>query len=713
MRETSRAEEKRDLLSITGELKHILFQARDSSYTVGIFKTEDGKVTACGSLPHATCGQVWNLEGDYVDHARYGRQFRILSASLSPVQRGEHLIAYFAGEGFEGIGVRTAEKIVSTLGEHAIEIIQDDPQVLIERAGLSEKQMEAVMRGINTLKMDGEMVLKLISWGLSTKAIAALTESGKPVRRMLENDCFSLLYEIPGFGYDNTIRVADGMQIPYDDLRRLMASIYLFVRETSMQNGDTYLEMDDILREYGHLPTAIVQNAVESLVSADHLEKEGTRIYPWHYLYEEKYAAAKLALMKIPLADHDESELDRVIENFEHEEGIEYDPLQKQAIEMFFKEPVMILNGGPGTGKSTVVKGIVRCIRELFPACTVSLCAPTGRAAKRLTELTGVQAKTIHSMLGWDMEHDTFVKDDEDPLDADFLIVDEFSMVPQHVFTSLLKAVPRGCRLLMIGDEDQLESVAPGKVFADLIHSGSIAHASLQTLFRQAKGSGIARMARQIREEEPVTYEKECAMHSMNAEEIIKFIQEKALSVPDLSSFQILAPKYAGSAGIDRINMEMQKTVNPFAPEKLQISRAGRIYRQGDRVMLKKNMPDQGVFNGDIGEIVDVDPAAGVIEVEFDDAIVEFENDIGQLLSHAWCVSIHKAQGSEYRDVCLIVSEEASFMFTKKLLYTGISRAKRQLDILGSRQVFEKGIRISNSRMRRTTLKERIRKAFS
>lgn len=705
-------EDEKSLLRIEGELTHIIFQARDSAYTVGLFKTDQGRVTAAGPLPGAMTGQKWILEGDWSEHPKYGRQFKIYVSALSPVQKSEHLIAYFSGEAFKGIGVKLAEKIVQSLGEDAVEKIADDPDILITEAGLTEKQKDAVVTGIEEMKIDGETVLKLLSWGLSDKSIARLQDSGKPIKFMLEKDCFAPLYEIRQFGYDDTIRIANGMQVPNDDIRRLMASIYIYVQEQCLKSGDTFIDRQAIEYEYGHLPKEIVDQAVDRLIEEDRLEGENGRVYPYHFLSEENYIASKLSLLQVPLVQDTEADLDEIITEFEQEEKIAYDPLQKEAIATFFEHPLMILNGGPGTGKSTVVKGIVHALKALYPASLIQLCAPTGRAAKRLGELTEIQAKTIHSLLGWDMERDSFAKGELDPLNVDFLIVDEFSMVATHVFYSLLKALTRGCRILLIGDEDQLESVGPGNVLSDLINSKTIPVCSLQTLFRQSEGSSIARLAREIRDEQTPSYEEDCSFQPLEASEICGYLKEKVQQLPDFSSFQILAPKYAGAAGIDRINDEMQKIINPFSPNKLQLIKANTVFRQGDRVLLKKNLPEEGVFNGDIGEIIEVDPSGDSLVVEFDEAEVQFERDISLMLSHAWCISIHKAQGSEYRDVFLVCSDEAGFMLSKKLLYTGVSRAKRHLEILGKRSVFERGIRMTNSHLRRTTLKPKMKKAF-
>lgn len=697
-----------ELLELQGVIKHVIFQAKDSSYTIAKFATEDEKLTICGSLPDAFSGQQWIVRGFWDQHPRYGKQFRIQSARMLPRQTEDVLIRFLSSEHFDQVGVKTAHKVVEAFGEDTLSVILKEPERLTEEAGISERYANALIEGVQKLEVNTSLLVQMMEWGISEKDAMRLFNGGRPVQYYVEQDPFAALYEVRGFGYDNTIRLANGLTIPAEDIRRLMASIYHFCNERALRTGDAYLTFHELMEAYRGIEWSRIEAALHGLEDKGRIEIEEERVYPYRMRTEEEYAALKLDYLNIPVVPADRDELEKTIADFEKEMNIRYDPLQKQALERFFETSLMVLNGGPGTGKSTVVRGIVEVIKKLYPTSRILLAAPTGRAAKRLKELTDIQARTIHSLLQWDMENDKFMKDEKDPLAADFLIIDEFSMVPLHVFACLLKAVRKGCRVLLIGDEDQLESVAPGKVFNDIIDSHVLPVCSLKTLFRQSSGSGIAQMAAEIREEKPLTYNEECSFYQLTPERICDFLEEQVSKLPDCSSFQILAPKYKGLAGIDLINERMQALLNPFSPMKNQISRAGRIFREGDRVLLKKNMVKEGVFNGDIGVITEVDPKAGSIEVEFDDAIVEFEEDFALDLTHAWCTSIHKAQGQEYQEVFLVVSEEAGFMLTRRLLYTGVSRAKRQLCLVGNRMEFERGVRLEENRVRRTTLRQRL-----
>lgn len=347
----------------------------------------------------------------------------------------------------------------------------------------------------------------------------------------------------------------------------------------------------------------------------------------------------------------------------------------------------------------------------MYPDAVIQLCAPTGRASKRLSQLSDNDSKTIHSLLKWNLEDNHFGKNEKDPLDIDFLIVDEFSMVDTHLFASLLKALPPHCRILLIGDEDQLESVGPGKVFSDLIETNIFPIVHLEKIFRQSKGSGIALLARDIRDEKKVDFGDGASFIERKPEHILETLMKEvsAYDEDERAALQIIAPMYKGRVGIDAINAAMQQLINPPAPHKKQMKAGTVWFREGDKVMLQKNLPDDDVYNGDIGYISEIHDH--VITVDFGTQIVDFTKDFLYYLTHAYCISVHKSQGSEYETVYCIVEPQTARMLNKKLLYTAVSRAKKQLFVIGDEKLFERQIRLKQSHIRLTMLKERIRAA--
>lgn len=693
-----------------GRIEKVIFKSSNSWFAIcAIQEKETGtSMTVKGLMPEAAEGQNWKLKGHYIQHPKYGRQFEVESGEIEKPVGEEALAAFFSGSRFEGVGKKTARRIVESLGENALDKIMEDPDCLDGLVKPSVKEtITAVLRENGSLS---SVVTTLLEWGLSEREINLLSSSYEDVMEALEQDCFDPLYNVRGFGYEGVMKLAAGLKVDYADLRRLEAALYDRACSMSMNSGSTAIPLEHLFGQFGNVLTEDLQAALTSLEREDRLLERNGFVYPWNFYDEERRIALKLFEHVFPVVKPEAGRLEEQIEKVEKKLAITYDPLQKQAIESFFDQSIMILNGGPGTGKSTTVRGILEILKSLYPASSVQLCAPTGRAAKRLAQLSDSSAKTIHSLLQWEMESDSFARDYENPLSCDFLILDEFSIVDTHLFCSLLEALPRRCRILLIGDEDQLPSVSPGKVMQDLIASKTLPIVHLETLFRQSGGSGIARLAAQVRQEQPLKYESGVSFHSLPAAQILPEIEQ--IVTESEGSMQILAPMYKGSAGIDEINRRMQEILNPFSVMKPQIVMPSITYRLGDRVLLKKNMPEQDVFNGDLGEIIEVDEASRSLVVDFEGTEVSFEHDIPLVLTHAWCISIHKSQGSEYQNVCLVADAQASRMLNRRLLYTGLSRAKKNLHILGSQSLFEKSVKREDRYQRSTTLVPRLQEVF-
>ncbi len=696
------------------KLDFIIFENAQNHYVVASFEElgDYHEFTGAGRIVDPKEETEYELEGEYVTHPKYGSQFRIDRARMILPTKREAVVHFLSGDNFPTIGKKSAETIYETLGDDCLEKIRKDPHILSQIPRFPEKKIEIITDGIARFTGYNDNYLKLVEYGLSERQIALLEAAyEEDALKTITEDPFRPLYEIYGFGYKGTLKLADAVHIPQDDLRRLEAMIYEMCRQMAMNSGNTYIPYPILQDRFKNVRPEAFEEALTNLITHEHLQSEKEKIFPFS-LYEDEIVIAQ------HLNDHvfevetvDPEEIDEKISEVEFLLNIEYDDIQKKAIHAFFDHSASILNGGPGTGKTTTVKGILQIAKTMYPDAVIQLCAPTGRASKRLSQLSDNDSKTIHSLLKWNLEDNHFGKNEKDPLDIDFLIVDEFSMVDTHLFASLLKALPPHCRILLIGDEDQLESVGPGKVFSDLIETNIFPIVHLEKIFRQSKGSGIALLARDIRDEKKVDFGDGASFIERKPEHILETLMKEvsAYDEDERAALQIIAPMYKGRVGIDAINAAMQQLINPPAPHKKQMKAGTVWFREGDKVMLQKNLPDDDVYNGDIGYISGIHDH--VITVDFGTQIVDFTKDFLYDLTHAYCISVHKSQGSEYETVYCIVEPQTARMLNKKLLYTAVSRAKKQLFVIGDEKLFERQIRLKQSHIRLTMLKERIRAA--
>lgn len=700
--------------TISAKLEYIIFQNKDTHYVVGSFSdlNEHYLFTAAGKMADPKEDQEYELMGQYIRHPKYGEQFQIQSSQIILPSHKDAIVHFLSSDTFPTIGKATAQKIYELLGDTCLEQIKEDYSILYQIPKLPQKKIDIIRDGIEQFTGFNEAHMRLIEYGLDESKIELLEKAYKEkLMEILEKDCFLPYYEIYGFGYKSACKLADGFQIDAYDTRRLDAYVYENARQLAMATGNTYVMTTSLLQACKLNDITLLHESLNRLSVQESLHIENNRVYPFSLYEDEICIAKKLHIHSFDVTEIDDETLESKIKEVEFSYAIEYDEVQKQAIRLFFQKSFFILNGGPGTGKTTTVKGILKICQIFFPDANIQLCAPTGRASKRLAQLSNYDSRTIHSLLQWDMESNSFGKNEEELLDVDFLIVDEFSMVDTHLFASLLKALPDTCRILLIGDEDQLESVGPGKVFEDIIESHICPIVHLEKIFRQSHGSGIVRLAGEIREEKECHYEDGVIFEEMDTNSIISKIREYTMG-NDLDNLQILAPMYKGVAGIHAINEIMQLTYNPKGSDKQELKVGNTIFRENDKVMLLKNLPDDDVYNGDIGTILEIakpDKNTNVISVDFGNTIVDFSRDFLYYLTHAYCISVHKAQGSEYDTVICVVDPSARYMLEKRLLYTGISRAKKQLILLGNRQLFETQVRLKQRRLRQTSLQERIK----
>ena len=707
--------ENMDEIELRAKLKWIVFENKSNHYIVGKFsEVKNGHpFIATGYFLDAQENQTYLLTGTYVEHPKYGQQFKIHTIKKELPKSNEAIIRFLSSDTFPTIGKKTAEAIYDTLGEDCLIQIKENPQCLRKVSGLNQKKIAILSEGIQSFDHFSESFSKLISFGVEPKKISLLTSSYKNLDTILEEDCFRPYYEIKGFGYKTACKIADGCQLSFDDFRRKDAYIHNFICEQSMKTGSTYITIDQVLNQMNEDPTILFESfdRLQKIHALTIIDKK--RIYPFHLYDEETQIAQLIHLHDFEIEKIEKESLNQYIREVEFENSITYDKIQKEAISTFFSRSIMIMNGGPGTGKTTIVKGILQILRQIDPNANIQLCAPTGLASKRLALLSNNNSKTIHSLLKWDMTSDRFGANVNNPIDADYIIIDEFSMVDTHLFAALLDALPSHCRILLIGDENQLESVGPGKVFQDLIESEQFPIVHLEKIYRQSEGSGIVELASQIRNNQSCTYEDGITFIEKNTNEIIPALID-VVKTYSSNHLQVLAPMYSVNVGIDPINNIMQNLFNPKAHDKEEYAIGTTIFRENDKVMLLKNLPEDDVYNGDIGRIYKIEKNKKdvLIQVKFNAKIVEFRDDFWNLLKLAYCISIHKSQGSEYPVVILIVDQNTKRMLKQRLLYTAISRAKKKLIIIGQKELFEQCVQIKDSQERETTLCELIKKPF-
>ncbi len=715
--------------SITGKISTIYY-AQNGFFAGQLINEEDHLPVRCvGAIPNVSFheGERWSFEGGWENNARYGRQFSIHQATLSPHQPCDLLIGFLSSSLFKGIKKTHAKKIIDALGPQALNIIQKEPSVLTTKCDLKPKQAEIISTRLKDLGLSGKVIDLFLKWDLTTPQIHELSEFAKkyPEKfKRLSVDPFYPYFYHQGFGYTGAVRLANGFGLSETDPRRIEGAIFDTLSHSTWTKGSTYISFQE-LRSLSNFSSDLIHQGLELLSQRKNLILiDQERIYLKKQYRAEISIAQALYAHSFPVAQVSQQEFEQALSKAQEEQAIVYDDSQKAALQLFLNSSIMILNGGPGTGKSTILLGLLRLLGLIFPSKRIVLCAPTGRAAKRMSEVTGYKARTIHSILGWNFQNCSFKKD---LLDCEILVVDEFSMVDCALFAELLEHLQDDCRVLLIGDEEQLESVGPGNVLCDLIASNKIPVANLKTLHRQKEGSGIPFLAHAIRYKEPIQFMDPVQfLEAQSSQEVLENIKQLIEKEDNPEDIQILAPMYRGESGIDEINYMIQELVNPFDVSKPQMTvrtkkentgHKYKYFRLGDKVLLTQNLIQEGVYNGDIGHIIGLNPKDRWIEVDFgkeDPVRFDLEDDSTNLslLTHAWCISIHKSQGSEYQKACVIADQNGAYMLRKRLLYTAISRAKKHLYIIGSKPLFIQGTRTQNSDLRQTSLKERIEQAW-
>lgn len=716
-------------IKINGKITYVLYRNPDNYYIVAKFRLNDVSekmITVTGYMPEYKEHVLYNLYGSYVEHPRYGIQFKIISYEIPLPNEEEALIRYFSGVQFSGIGKKTAARIVEALGEDCIRMIREDPSCLQTVPGLTDKQIQTIRTGVQNEENGLEELVRFLNInGIGMRNLIRLNHAyGKEAMEKLKENPYRVIEECDGFGFLTADKIGKSLGIEDDDPRRLYAALITCAMDACVRTGNSYLTYDELAKTYAkNVPdTSLFDDFLHQAYMNRQLVGEEDRIYPVTQYDAERDICRYFAGFPYEMIDdYDEELLENHIFAMQNENGIEYDEKQLNAIRTLFREPVSIITGGPGTGKTTVIRAMTEIFQSLYPSLTIVCAAPTGRAAKRLSELTGAQASTIHSLLQWNLETNTFGRDEADPITADLLIIDEFSMVDVWLFANLLKASRNVKKICIVGDEDQLPSVGPGSVLRDMIASEQFPLIRLDRIFRQKEGNTIIQLAHDINHgiTEHIGNSKDTGLIRCRTQDIreavIRVVSgalEKGYSMDDI---QVLSPMYGGAAGIDALNKSLQDYFNPADPDKREVRVDYTVFREGDKILQKKNQPDDDVFNGDIGviaEIIDASESVDrktVIVADFQGNFVEYTNENWENITLAYCISVHKAQGSEYPIVIMPFSSYMYIMLQRKLIYTAVSRARKSLILIGDINAMINGVKVTERSPRMTTLAERLK----
>lgn len=735
--------------SITGYIDHIIFRNEDNGYTVMVLKgvSEEDELTCVGSFPVVTQGASVELEGNFTQHPVYGKQFQAVRLTEKMPEDALAMERYLGSGAIKGIGAALAGRIVRHFGDDTFQIVENEPERLSEVKGISEKKAREIAMQIAEKSDMRKAMMFLQKYGISLNLGAKIYQKyGDSVYSVLQENPYRLADDISGVGFKIADEIAYRIGIHTDsDYRIKSGMVYTLLQATG--EGHVYLPKDELFQRAAELlgvdSSYMEKHLVDLAMERKIVQKEqGDQIliYPAQYYYLELNTARMLRELDI-FCPEDEKIVERRIVQIEKETGTVLDEMQKKAVQEAAGHGLLILTGGPGTGKTTTINAIIRYFEG--EGAEIRLAAPTGRAAKRMTEATGYEAQTIHRLLELSgMPEDDregqpihFERNAENPLETDVIIIDEMSMVDIHLIHSLLMAVTAGTRLILVGDENQLPSVGPGNVLRDIIRSGQFPVVELKKIFRQASESDIVVNAHKINKGEQVEINNKSRdfffLKRYDADIIIRvviaLIQEKLPKYVEAKPFeiQVLIPMRKGLLGVERLNQILQRYLNPPDASKKEKEIGQGLFREGDKVMQVRNnyqleweirgrygIPIEkgvGVFNGDTGIIKTINEFAETAEVEFEDGRwAEYSFKQLDELELAYAVTIHKSQGSEYPAVIIPLLSGPRMLMNRNLLYTAVTRARKCVTVVGSEETFRDMIRNEKQQRRYSSLDQRI-----
>ena len=734
--------------TVTGYIDHIIFRNEDNGYTVMVLKNQDGEELTCvGTFPAVSQGVSIEATGSYTRHSVYGKQFQIQSFTEKMPEDSLAMERYLGSGAIKGIGAALAGRIVRHFGEDTLRIVEEEPERLAEVKGISEKKAREIAAQVTEKADMRRAMMFLQKYGISLNLGAKIYQKYREsVYSVLQENPYRLADDISGVGFKIADEIASRIGIHTDSDYRIRSGMMYTLLQASGE-GHIYLPKKILFSRASELldvdPSYMEKHLMDLSLERKVILKEqedSLLVYPSMYYRLELNTARMLSELNI-LCPEDPALMDRRIAGIEKETGMVLDEMQRKAVKEAACHGLFILTGGPGTGKTTTINAIIRYFEG--EGAELRLAAPTGRAAKRMTETTGYEAQTIHRLLELtglpDEEREGqpihFERNAENPLEADVIIIDEMSMVDIHLMHSLLQAITAGTRLVLVGDENQLPSVGPGNVLRDIIRSGCFPVVELTKIFRQASESDIVVNAHRINRGEPVTLDNKSRdfffLKRYDADVIIRvliaLIQEKLPRYVEARPFdiQVLTPMRKGLLGVERLNQILQMYLNPEDGRKKEKEVGQHLFREGDKVMQIRNnyqmewevrgkygIPVEkgvGVFNGDTGILKTINEFAETAEVEFEDGrFAEYSFKQLEELELAYAITIHKSQGSEYPAVVMPILSGPRMLLNRNLLYTAVTRARKCVTIVGSEETFREMIRNEEQQKRFSTLDVRI-----
>lgn len=723
---------------INGIISSVIYLNDENGYAVVRMETDSGEmVTAVGCLPYIAPGEMISAEGSWVTHAQHGRQFKIEQSNRLLPTSADGIYEYLAGSTVKGIGPATAALIVDRFKEKSLDILEMHPEKLAEIKGISLTKAKDLSASFKKQAGVRRLTEFLCAYGIKPLVALKLYRAyGSAALETVHENPYIISASHIGASFAEADNLALELGIEGDSINRISAAV-LFELQHNSGNGHCFIPRDKLIAATSQLisvPADLVSDAIDSLSENGGLVCDKVANLNVCYLTElyeaETYTAERLKSM-VGLKTKSSANIERLITKLEILYDISYAPLQKQSIELALNNRILVITGGPGTGKTTILKGILSLYDEL--ELETLLAAPTGRAAKRMSELTGREASTIHRLLGAKMAEDgetvVFSKHEGDPLNCDALVLDECSMVDITLMSSLLKALKPGCRLVLVGDADQLPSVGPGNVFSDIIRSQTVPTVRLTEIFRQKGDSRIVRNAHMINRGEHPDFEANTGdffrLRRLNGGTAVETIVElcarrlpENMKIPS-ASIQVLSPTRKGETGTVNLNKRLQAALNPPSESKKEKLFGKAVFRVGDRVIQTKNNYDTiwktkggvsgaGVYNGDIGTIAQIDPITETLTVDFEDKLATYSFEMLNELEHAWALTVHKSQGSEYRAVVLALSGDVQMLLTRGVLYTAVTRAKELLIMVGDDNIAHRMIDNNKQSRRYSALRLRL-----
>ena len=730
---------------IKGNYRRSIFKS-DKGYVIGLFKVRETNdqaleeyvnhtITFTGYFHELNEDDTYILYGEAVNHPRYGFQFQADKYERIKPTGKEAVIEFLSSDLFPGIGESLAKNITQTLGDNALDKILEDESVLYLVPKLTENKIKKIVNTLKKYEESHQIISRLIDLGFTMReALIIYNEYGSNTSLIIDKNIYQISYNLSDISFLKVDKAANLLEIKANDDRRVKAATLYVMKKLIYQNGDSYLDKDVIINNVNNFLKISYDNydtVFKDLEEADYIVIDGEDYYLEEIWKAENNIADRLYEMARKEVKNYKN-LDNLLTELEKVNSMNYNEEQKKAIKKAINDNILIITGGPGTGKTTIIKAITELYKHIHKlnyddfTSRLALLAPTGRASKRMSESTFLPASTIHRFLKWNKDDGQFMINEDNKSGAELVIVDEVSMIDINLFDSLLKGLRRNVKLILVGDYDQLPSVGPGSLLKDLICSDMIDVVHLKHLYRQSEDSYITSLAYEIKDGDlsdnflntynDYTFLRCSANYIKN--NLIRLCEKVIERGYDYKRLQILAPMYKGENGIDTLNKELQDVFNPKTNEKREIKFGNIIFRENDKILQLVNMPEENVFNGDIGVIKYIkygntsNSKKDEIYVDFDGNLVKYTPKDFVKIKHGFIISIHKSQGSEFEMVIMPMAYSYRRMLYKKLVYTGVTRAKKKLIIIGEPEAFRASVQNNHEYVRNSKLVDKIKYKF-